>query len=98
MTEAITPDVVAQAARLARIALSNAEQKAMAQQLERVRTWAAALQTVDVADVAPMLHPDAGPMPLRPDCEAGQTLSQEEVLSNAPAQVAHHFLVPRVVG
>ncbi len=97
-TDAITPAVVAKAARLARIALSPAEEAATAVQLERVRAWATTLQDVAVEDVAPMMHPHEGPMPLRADVDSGQTLTAAEVLANAPSHAEHHFVVPRVVG
>lgn len=94
----ITPAVVAKAARLARIALPEADLPALADQLERVRAWADTLQSVDVDHVAPMVHPHEQPMRLRDDADTGQTLTPSEVLANAPAQTDDHFLVPRVVG
>ncbi len=97
-SNAITAEIVAKAARLSRIALSEDERLVMAEQLERVRAWAALLQDVPVADVAPMLHPHEGAMRLRADEDTGQTLTVSEVLANAPAQAEDHFLVPRVVG
>ncbi|MCO4761099.1 MAG: Asp-tRNA(Asn)/Glu-tRNA(Gln) amidotransferase subunit GatC [Myxococcales bacterium] len=97
MSDAIDATAVADAARLARLALEPAEQQAMAAELERVRAWVSMLQAVDVSDVAPMTHPHEGAMGLRRD-RVSSDLTAAEALANAPAQAEGHFLVPRVVG
>ena len=94
---AIDAQAVRRAAQLARIALSDDEADALANELDEVRAWIDQLQGVDVTEVAPLIHPNHAEAPTRDDEVQGQ-LSQEQALANSPAQAEGHFLVPRVVG
>ena len=71
-------------ARLARIAVSDAEVEALAPELSNILGWIEQLQEVDVAGVQPMTAVIPNKLRLRDDVvtEGG---NRDEVLANAPA-------------
>lgn len=83
-------------ARLARIALSDAEVDAMARDLEQILDHVAALDALDTRGVPPTLHGFDLPTPLRPD-RAATPLDPELAVANAPARQGTAFLVPKVL-
>jgi len=85
-------------ATLARLALSEAEQARLQQNIEEVLGYVALLRDVDVTGVEPTAH--AAPIfdVCRPD-EVGATLPPEAVLANAPALIDESLIkVPAVLG
>lgn len=97
MADPITRDDVAHVARLARLALDDAELDAFTQQLGAVLDHARDLGSLDTTDVPPTAHPYALVNVVRAD-EEGPCLDRAEVLSQAPATEAEQFRVPPILG
>ncbi len=83
-------------ARLARIALTEAEAAAIEADLQHILDHFATLQSLDLSGVPPLTQPGEGATLLREDI-AGATLDRAEALSQAPAHDGSAFLVPKVV-
>jgi len=83
-------------AHLARLALSPEEEKQFGAQLGSVLGYIEKLKEVDVSAVAPTAHAFPLINVTRPD-EIRPSLSQEEILANAPAHANGLFLVPKIV-
>jgi aspartyl-tRNA(Asn)/glutamyl-tRNA(Gln) amidotransferase subunit C len=83
-------------ARLARIALTLAEEEKFGAQLSHVLGYIEKLNQLDISGIEPTAH--AVPMVnvVRPD-EVRPSLTNEEALRNAPAQANGLFLVPKIV-
>ena len=95
--EAVTPELVRNVSKLARLAIDEAHVTRYAGQLESILGYVDKLKEVDVADVEPMAQPPAAPNTLRPDV-AGPALPREQVLANAPETDGPFFKVPKVIG
>ena len=83
-------------ARLARIAVSEAEVAALAPELSNILGWVEQLQEVDVAGVEPMTAVIPNRLRLRAD-EVTDGGKQGDVLANAPAAEHGFFAVPKVI-
>lgn len=91
-------------ARLARLALTPAEEEKFAAQLSNVLGYIEKLAAVDVGKVEPLsfagaVAADAGGAPgsaLRPD-EVQPGVSRDEALAGAPSSNGSAFLVPRIL-
>jgi aspartyl-tRNA(Asn)/glutamyl-tRNA(Gln) amidotransferase subunit C len=88
-------------ARLARLALTEAEEEKFAGQLSHVLDYIEKLKAVDVTGVQPLSfagdRTSTDPsQALRPD-EARPGLPREEALAAAPAHDEGAFLVPRII-
>ena len=94
---AITRDEVAHLARLARLAVTEAELDAFAGQLDAILTHVAAVSEVAVEDVPPTSHPVALTNVVRPDVVV-RGLTQQQALSGAPAAEDGRFRVPQILG
>jgi aspartyl-tRNA(Asn)/glutamyl-tRNA(Gln) amidotransferase subunit C len=83
-------------ARLARIAVSEAEVEAFAPELSNILGWIEQLQEVDVAGVEPMTAVIPNTLRLRDDVvtEGGR---QADILANAPVPEHGFFAVPKVI-
>jgi aspartyl-tRNA(Asn)/glutamyl-tRNA(Gln) amidotransferase subunit C len=83
-------------ARLARIALTPAEEEKFGAQLSEVLGYIDKLNKLDVSGIEPTAH--AVPMVnvTRAD-EVRPSLSHDEALRNAPAKANGLFLVPKIV-
>lgn len=83
-------------ARLARIAVSDAEVEALAPELSNILGWIEQLQQVDIADVQPMNAVIENTLRLRDDeiTDGGITA---DILANAPAPEHGFFGVPKVI-
>ena len=94
---ALTPDDVADLARLARIELTPAELEHLAPQLDAILEAVAKVSEVAADDIPPTSHP----LPLdnvqRPDVVV-PSLPREAVLAGAPAAEEDRFRVPRILG
>jgi len=84
------------AARLARIELTDAEEKKLSAQLANILGYVEKLKELEVSQVEPTAH--AVPMinVTRPD-EVRTGLTNDEALRNAPASAGGLFLVPKIV-
>ncbi len=92
----ITRDTVHHVAKLARLELSEAEETQLTEQLGAILGYVEQLAAVDTAGVEPTAHALPLANVLRSDA-ARPSLSQQEVLQNAPAAEAGMFRVPRIL-
>ena len=83
-------------ARLARIAVTEAEVEALAPELNNILGWVEQLQEVDVAGVEPMTAVIPNSLRLRDD-EVTDGDRRDDVLKNAPAAEHGFFAVPKVI-
>jgi len=94
---AITRDEVAHLARLARLAVTEAELDEFAGQLDAILTHVATVSQVAAQDVAPTSHAVPLTNVVRPDVVVAG-LTQAQALSGAPASEAGRFRVPQILG
>ena len=93
----ITRDEVAHLARLARLALDDAELDGLAAQLDVILGAVAQIsQVTDVADVPPTTHAVPVENVTRPDV-VRPSLPRDTVLAGAPAAEDGRFRVPRIL-
>lgn len=83
-------------AKLARIELSPAEEEKLGTQLGNILGYIAKLKEVDVTGVEATAHAFPLVNVTRPDV-AGEPLSHEAALSNAPSRSGGLFVVPKIV-
>ena len=88
----LTVDEVRHVAELAKLALTDAELAQFTEQLSDILDYAQRLQEVDTSHVAPTPYPLPLQNVFRVDA-AGDCLSNEEALANAPDQVRGFFRV-----
>jgi len=93
----ITRDEVAYLARLARIALGDAELDHLASQLNQIITAVAQVQEVAAEGIPPTSHATGVTNVFRDDEPAG-CLTPEQALDQAPAVEQQRFKVPRILG
>ena len=87
---------VARIARLARIAVPEAELEPLAGELSHILEWIEQLNEVDTADVRPMTSVVATRLRLREDAITDGA-RPEDILQNAPERQDGYFVVPKVV-
>ena len=93
----VTPDLVRNVARLARLAPEESRLPRLTAQIESILHYVAKVGEADVAGVEPMAHA----LPLHNvfrDDVPGPTLPAEKVLQNAPEVDGPFFKVPKVIG
>ncbi len=83
-------------AKLARLALSPAEEAQYGAQLSQVLEAVEQLSAVDTTGVAPTVFAVSSVAQTRPD-EARGELKVEEALANAPLKVGTSFAIPKVI-
>ena len=93
----ISKDDVAHLARLARLALTDAELDGFAGQLDAILAHVSQIQAVDVTGVEATDNPLTDVNVFRPDV-VEPCLPQEEALAQAPKAVDGRFGVPRILG
>ena len=93
----LTRDDVAHVAKLARLELSDDEIDLFTGQLAKVLVHAQDVESLDVADVPPTMHPYPLANVLRADV-ALPSLDRDEVLAQAPSTESGMFRVPPVLG
>ena len=94
---ALTESDVRHVAKLARLAVTDAEVHRFAGQLESILAYVAQIREVDVAGVTPTAHPLPITNVFRDDT-VGPALPLEAVLRNAPDAESPFFKVPKVIG
>lgn len=91
------PDVnIAHVAHLARLELTDEEQKRFGAQLQDMLAYVAKLEQVDVTGVEPTAHAIPLTNVLRKD-EVQPSLPVERILKNAPESARELFIVPKIV-
>jgi aspartyl-tRNA(Asn)/glutamyl-tRNA(Gln) amidotransferase subunit C len=93
----ITRDEVAHLARLARIALPDAELDHLAPQLDQIMTEVAQVQEVASEGITTTSHATGLTNVFRDD-EPYPCLTHEQALDQAPAVEQQRFKVPRILG
>jgi aspartyl-tRNA(Asn)/glutamyl-tRNA(Gln) amidotransferase subunit C len=93
----LTRDDVAHVAKLARLALTDAEIDDLRDDLAGILDHAADIEALDASDVAPTSHPLPLVNVLRPDTPV-PSLGRDAVLAMAPASEDGRFKVPRILG
>ncbi|MBS4726977.1 Asp-tRNA(Asn)/Glu-tRNA(Gln) amidotransferase subunit GatC [Mycobacterium sp. SM1] len=93
----ISRDEVAHLARLARLALTDAELDSYSGQLDAILTHVSQIQAVDVTGVEPTGNPLRDVNVTRAD-EVTPSLSRQRVLEQAPEAVDGRFAVPKILG
>jgi aspartyl-tRNA(Asn)/glutamyl-tRNA(Gln) amidotransferase subunit C len=88
---------VEHAAKLARLALTEAEVEQLTGDLAKILEHAAKVSALDTTDVPPTSHPIALVNVLRPDV-VRPGLDSVEVLAEAPVAEDGRFRVPRILG
>ena len=83
-------------AKLARIAVSDAEAEALAPELNNILGWIEQLQEVDVSGVEPMTAVIPNRLRLREDVVTDGGV-RDQVLKNAPVAEHGFFAVPKVI-
>lgn len=87
---------VEQIAELAKLGLSKAEKTRFAEQLSAILDYAAMLQRLDTSAIPPTASV-AGLENIMRDDVVTPSLSQADVLANAPRQSAGQFQVPAIL-
>lgn len=95
--EPISPEQVRHVAKLARLAIPDADLPRFREQLAGILGYVAQVQRADVAGVEPMAHPLPLTNVLRDDV-ATAGLEIEDVLRNAPEIDERFFKVPKIIG
>jgi aspartyl-tRNA(Asn)/glutamyl-tRNA(Gln) amidotransferase subunit C len=93
----ISRDEVARLAKLARLALTDAELDSFAGQLDAILGYVSQVQSVDVTDVKPTGNPLKDVNVTRPDV-VQPSLTQEQALAEGPEAADGRFVVPRILG
>lgn len=83
-------------AKLARIAVSDAEAEALVPELNNILGWIEQLQEVDVTGVEPMTAVIPNQLRLRDDIVTDGD-KRDDVLANAPVAEHGFFAVPKVI-
>jgi aspartyl-tRNA(Asn)/glutamyl-tRNA(Gln) amidotransferase subunit C len=93
----LSPDDVAELARLARIELTVDELAHLAPQLDVILEWGAHVSDVAADDIPPSSHALPLTNVFRPDVVT-PSLPLADVLAGAPAAERDRFRVPRILG
>ena len=92
----ISREDVVHVARLARLALTDAELETMREQLNAILSHIDALRAVDTSGVEPTSHAVPQFNVMRED-EPKPCFPVEEMLANAPDRAGDFFRVPRII-
>lgn len=93
----LTEETVRKLALLSRLHVEDQEIPRLAGQLGHILEHMEALSKLDLDGIPPMMHPDSGERPLRPDVPT-PSLDRDIALSNAPKAVEGFFAIPKVIG
>jgi aspartyl-tRNA(Asn)/glutamyl-tRNA(Gln) amidotransferase subunit C len=92
----ITKQEVEHVAKLARLDLSEKEKEKLTDQLSNILTYVEKLNEIDTRGVEPTSHVLDISNIMRDDV-AGESLTQEKALANAPEKSAGHYKVPKII-
>ena len=92
----VDKDTVQGIAKLARIALDEARNEPMVEELNTILAWVEQLKEVDVSGVTPLTSVVAQKLKMREDVvtEGGNAAA---LMTNAPLSEDNYFVVPKVV-
>lgn len=92
----ITDEIVDHIAHLARLEFEGEAKEAIRQDMENIISFMEVLQQVDTENVEPLIFMSEEINRLREDV-AEVTLTQAEVLKNAPKKDSDYFRIPKVL-
>lgn len=92
----LTPEQVAEIARLARLEINDEEAGGLAQSLSSIIDFVAQLEQADTEAVVPMAHPLDMAQRLREDAVT-ENVDRDTYQQNAPAVEDGVYIVPRVI-
>jgi aspartyl-tRNA(Asn)/glutamyl-tRNA(Gln) amidotransferase subunit C len=92
----IDQKTVARIAHLARLKIPEPEQASVAGELSKILDWVEQLNQVDVTGVEPLANVNDMALRRRKDVITDGN-KVRDILSNAPAQTADFFTVPKVI-
>ncbi|MEE8518525.1 MAG: Asp-tRNA(Asn)/Glu-tRNA(Gln) amidotransferase subunit GatC [Dehalococcoidia bacterium] len=93
----MTEDEVRKVAALCKIGLSDDEVERLRDEMASLLAEVGVLQSIDTTDVEPTGHAVEGVHTVMRDDTPGESLSPEEVLSNAPRREGDYFRVQAVM-
>jgi len=96
MREKISREEVRHVAGLARLELSEQEEKRMTEQMNQILSYMDKLNELDTLDIPPTTHAIQLQNVFRPD-EVSPSLERERALANAPRNDGVSFIVPKVI-
>ncbi|MGN0515959.1 Asp-tRNA(Asn)/Glu-tRNA(Gln) amidotransferase subunit GatC [Eubacterium sp.] len=92
----ITPDLIKYLEKLARITLSEDEEKKVGNELQDILTYIDMLNELDTDGVEAMSHCFPVTNVMRDD-EVAPSMSPDEIVANAPESQDGYFVVPKTV-
>jgi aspartyl-tRNA(Asn)/glutamyl-tRNA(Gln) amidotransferase subunit C len=92
----VDKDTVRRIAKLARVAMDDAQAAEMEQELNALLAWVEQLSEVDCANVPPMTSVVAQRLAMREDVVTDGGYA-DDLMKNAPRSEGHFFVVPKVV-
>lgn len=92
----IDKSTIQKIARLARIDIQPDREDALCAELSTIISWVEQLGECNTADVEPLASVTGHSLPMRDDVVTSGN-DPERVLSNAPEEASHFFVVPKVV-
>lgn len=92
----ITPDLIKYLEKLARITLSEDEEKKVGNELQDILTYIDMLNELDTDGVEAMSHCFPVTNVMRED-EVAHSMSPDEIVANAPESQDGYFVVPKTV-
>jgi aspartyl-tRNA(Asn)/glutamyl-tRNA(Gln) amidotransferase subunit C len=92
----VDKDTVRRIAKLARVAMDDAQAAEMEKELNALLAWVQQLSEVDVENVPPMTSVVAQRLGMREDVVTDGGYA-EDLMKNAPQSEGHFFVVPKVV-
>ena len=92
----ITPDLIKYLEKLARITLSEYEEKKVGNELQDILTYIDMLNELDTDGVEAMSHCFPVTNVMRED-EVAPSMSPDEIVANAPESQDGYFVVPKTV-
>ena len=92
----ITEEIVQKTAHLARLDFSEDEKKTMKKDLQKMVDWIDKLKEVDTTGVEPLTNMSKEINQFRED-KAGEHISKQKALKNAPVKDSEFFRVPKVI-
>lgn len=92
----INDQLIDKLADLSRLKFEGEERESIKHDLGKMLAFVEQLSEVDTEGVKPLIYLCEDPLRLRPDV-AGDELSQEQALKNAPSKDSDYFKVPKVL-
>ncbi len=93
---AVTRQDVKRVAKLAKLDLSESQEKEMESQLSRIFEWVEKLNEPKTANIEPLVSVSVDSMPIDQD-EVREGDQAEAIVANAPESTLNMFVVPKIV-